>query len=139
MDAGSIAVRRHEERPIDATQVPRLYESASWGHGRDDAGIAAAIAASVAVGAWDGDRLVGFVRALSDGRYRAYVEDVIVDPEYRRYRIGTRMVAALLEALEGIETVSLFCESDRAGFYERNGFRAHAAQVMMHRRSGDVP
>ncbi len=139
MNTDSIRVLRHEERAIDPAQVRRLYEGVDWGHGRDDAALAAAIDASVAVGAWDDERLVGFARALSDGRYRAYVEDVIVDPEYRQYRTGTKVVAALLAALDGIETVSLFCSPERLAFYQRNGFTPHASQVMMHRRSADVP
>jgi GNAT superfamily N-acetyltransferase len=134
-----IKIQRHEERPVNPAQVRRLYGQATWGHGRDDAGITEAIAESVAVGAWDGDRLVGFVRALTDGRYRAYVEDVIVDEEYRKYHVGTRTVAALLEALDGIEIVSLFCLPERVPFYERNGFKPSAVHVMMHREAKDVP
>jgi len=124
-----------EERPIDPAQVRRLYETVTWGRGRDDDGVQAAIEATVAVGAWDGDKLVGFTRALSDGRYRAYVEDVMVDPDYRGNQIGERMVAALIEQLRDIEIVSLFCEPGRLTFYGRNGFAPSETQVMMHRRS----
>jgi GNAT superfamily N-acetyltransferase len=135
----ALQVLRHEERPVDPAQVRRLYESATWGRARDDQGVGLAINASLAVGAWDGDRLVGFARALSDGRYRAYVEDVIVDPGYRQFRVGTKLVAALLDALGDIEIVSLFCAPERVDFYRRNGFVAQPAQVMMHRERTDVP
>jgi ribosomal protein S18 acetylase RimI-like enzyme len=130
---------RHEERPIDPAQVRRLYETVEWGHGRSDAGVKAAIEATVALGVWDGGRLVGFARALSDGLYRAYVEDVMVDPDYRGRQIGERMVAELMQALGNIEIVSLFCQPERVAFYQRNGFRAQQSQVMMHRRAADVP
>jgi ribosomal protein S18 acetylase RimI-like enzyme len=123
-----------EERPIDPAQVRRLYETVTWGHARGDDGVRAAIEASVAVGAWDGDKLIGFTRALSDGRYRAYIEDVMIDPEYRGKGIGERMVAHLLEDLENIEIVSLFCEPGRVAFYGRNGFERSETQVMMHRK-----
>jgi GNAT superfamily N-acetyltransferase len=126
---------RHEDRPIDPVQVRRLYGGVDWGHGRDEPGIMATIEAGVAVGAWDGDKLVGFTRALSDGRYRAYVEDVMIDPDYRGNKIGERMVAALLEGLADIEIVSLFCLPQRVAFYERNGFKRSESQVMMHRGS----
>jgi hypothetical protein len=51
------------------------------------------------------------------------------------------MVAALLGTLADIETVSLFCEPARVGFYEGNGFDASRSQVMMHKRreAHDVP
>jgi N-acetylglutamate synthase-like GNAT family acetyltransferase len=59
----------------------------------------------------------------------------MIDPEYRGKGIGERMVAKLLEALEDIEIVSLFCEPERVSFYGRNGFSASKTQVMMHRRN----
>ena len=77
------------------------------------------------------------MRALTDKTYRAYVEDVVVDPDYRGQHIGERMVAELMEALKDIETVSLFCEPERVPFYERNGFKRNATQVMMHRGPAD--
>lgn len=130
-----ITFANHLDRRIDPAQVRRLYETVTWGNGRDDEGILSALEATVAVGAWDGDRLVGFTRALSDGRYRAYIEDVMIDPDYRGNKIGERMVAALVDQLGDIEIVSLFCEPERVAFYGRNGFAAHKTQVMMHRGS----
>lgn len=123
------------ERAIDAAQVRSLYHGAGWWPDRDAAGIAQAIASGVSFGAWDGERMVGFARALSDGRYRAYVEDVVIDPEYRGRGIGERLVAALCEELADIEIVSLFCLPERVAFYERNGFVPHGTQVMMHREA----
>src|SRR3990172_10039935 len=125
----------HEERPIDIAALLRLYESTPWAQGRDPAGVAASLSPSISVGAWDGERLVGFARALSDGKYRAYVEDVVVDPEYRAAGVGVRLVAALLDALGPVAIVSLFCEPARVSFYERNGFQRSESQVMMHRES----
>jgi ribosomal protein S18 acetylase RimI-like enzyme len=101
------------ERPINPADVERLYATVSWGDGRTDEGIGSVLQTGVAVGAWDGDRLIGFTRALSDGRYRAYVEDVMVDPEYRGKKVGERMVEELMRQLEEIEIVSLFCEPER--------------------------
>jgi ribosomal protein S18 acetylase RimI-like enzyme len=49
-----------------------------------------------AVGAWAGDRLVGFVRAVTDGAFRAYVEDVIVAPDARGAGIGRSLIDHLL-------------------------------------------
>jgi ribosomal protein S18 acetylase RimI-like enzyme len=129
----------HSERPIDPAQVRTLYQGATWGHNRDEAGIEKILGVGVSVGAWDGERLIGFVRALTDGLYRAYLEDVIVDADYRGNQVGERMVAEALVALEGIEIISLFCLPERVAFYERNGFKVSRNQVMMHRSATDVP
>ena len=128
-----IGYQRKEERPIAAAAVRRLYDGAGWRPDWSLGGIDRAIEASVAVGAWDGDRLVGFARAISDGEHRAYVEDVVIDPEYRGRRIGEGIVAALVEAIGEVHIVSLFCEPERVEFYARNGFRASETAVMLHR------
>lgn len=131
----AIEITEMAERPIDAADVRRLYDGAGWWPERESDSIAQAIAATVAVGAWDGERLVGFARALTDGVHRAYIEDVVIDPDYRGQQIGERVVAALLESLGDVHIVSLFCEPDRVPFYSRNGFRPSGSQVMMHREA----
>ena len=132
-----IAYERKEERPIAAAAVRRLYDGAGWWPDWGLGGIDRAIEASVAVGAWDGERLVGFARAVSDGEHRAYVEDVVVDPEYRGQGIGEQIVAALVGAIGEVHIVSLFCEPERVEFYGRNGFRASETAVMMHREQNE--
>jgi ribosomal protein S18 acetylase RimI-like enzyme len=129
----AIEYKSATKRAISAADVRRLYDGASWWPAWDVAGIQKAIDASIAVGAWEGERLVGFSRALSDGVHRAYVEDVVIDPDYRGQGIGENMVAALMEQLGDVHIVSLFCEPERVNFYSRNGFRPSKTQVMLHR------
>ncbi len=130
-----IAYQRREERPIGAAAVRRLYDGAGWWPDWGLDGIGRAIDTSVAVGAWDGEKLVAFARAISDGEHRAYVEDVVVDPEYRGRGIGEGIVAALVEAIGGVHVVSLYCEPERVEFYGRNGFRASETAVIVHREN----
>lgn len=125
-----------DERDIHAAAVRRLYDGAGWWPGWDEAGIQRAIDRTVAVGAWDGARLVGFTRALSDGEHRAYIEDVVIDPDYRGRGIGENLVARLIAELGNVHIISLFCEPDRVNFYARNAFQASETQVMMHREPG---
>jgi GNAT superfamily N-acetyltransferase len=68
------------------------------------------------------DRLVGFTRALTDWRYRAYVYDVIVAPDWQGQGLGRVLVEAMLTRLEGVETIELTCRPDMVGFYRRWGF-----------------
>jgi GNAT superfamily N-acetyltransferase len=135
MGEDQIDIASGRERPIAARGVRRLYDGAGWWPGWPPESIERAIAASVTVGAWDGDRLVGFTRAISDGVHRAYIEDVVVDPDYRGHHIGEQIVAALVALLGDVHIVSLFCEPERVNFYSRNGFRSSSTQVMMHRES----
>jgi ribosomal protein S18 acetylase RimI-like enzyme len=121
------------DRAISTADVRQLYDGAGWWPEWDVRGIQQAIDASVAVGAWDSQRLVGFSRAISDGVHRAYIEDVVVDAEYRGGGIGEKLVALLMEQLGDVHITSLFCEPERVNFYSQNGFRPSKTQVMLHR------
>ena len=129
-----IAFLTADQRPIDPVDVRRLYDGANWWPDWQPESIGRALAATKAIGAWDGDRLIGFTRALSDDVHRAYVEDVVIDPKYRGLGIGERMVAALLETLGPVHIITLFCKEERVPFYQRNGFAAETQVVM--RRDG---
>ena len=58
----------------------------------------AALARTTNIGAWDGARLVGAVRVLSDGYTFSAIADILVDPEYQRLGIGRKLMQYALEA-----------------------------------------
>lgn len=113
----------HGRREIPPAAVWLLYQEEGWWQERSEDDLAAVIASGPAVGAWKGERLVGFARAVSDGRFRAYVEDVVVDAAHRGSGCGAALVEGLHAELSGIDIVSLFCHEDLVGFYERAGYR----------------
>jgi ribosomal protein S18 acetylase RimI-like enzyme len=71
--------------------------------------------------AWDGDRVVGMARLLSDGVCNAYLLDVWTASSHRRRGIGRAMVEALSDAVPG-QHVGLQTD-DAQAFYESFGFR----------------
>lgn len=71
--------------------------------------------------AWDGDRVVGMARLLSDGVCNAYLLDVWTASSHRRRGIGRRMVEMLCELVPG-QHVGLQTD-DAQAFYELLGFR----------------
>lgn len=77
-------------------------------------------AAHVAL-AWDGPRLVGMARLLSDGVCNAYLVDVWTAASHRHRGIGSDMVRFLLERVPG-QHVGLQT-SDAGDFYRQLGFR----------------
>ena len=57
----------------------------------------AALQRTINLGAWDGARLVGSIRILTDGYFFATIPEIMVDPEYQRRGIGRRLVELALE------------------------------------------
>ena len=76
--------------------------------------------------AYDGDRLVGIGRMVSDGVVHAMIYDMIVDPAYQGQGIGTEILARLVEYCRSIRIrdIQLFCARGKRLFYEKNGFSA---------------
>ena len=100
--------------------------------------IALMLESDAAIGAWYGEHLVGFARCISDRCFHAYIEDVLVDPAYQGQGIGERMLTRLINSLSGVDTLTLFCSSNLAPFYEKLGFRVFPAQTVLHRK-GTLP
>jgi GNAT superfamily N-acetyltransferase len=71
--------------------------------------------------AWDGDRVVGMARLLSDGVCNAYLLDVWTISSHRRRGIGSSMVRLLADRVPG-QHIGLQTD-DAAEFYGTLGFR----------------
>ncbi len=86
--------------------------------------------------AYADERLVGAGRAISDGEREALIVGVVVLPAYQRQGIGSRMMAALTEALKGT-AILLTCEEDEnVPFYRKAGFRTHRRVMALGYRGG---
>jgi predicted GNAT family N-acyltransferase len=119
------------DRPIPPVALQALYRQTGWAANRSVEDIERMLAGTiVALGAWQGDRLVGFARAVTDDRFRAYIEDVVIAEEFRGHGLGAEMMAVLMERLAHVEEVILSCEDHLIPFYERFGFGRVTHQFM---------
>ena len=95
------------------------------GKKRDLAGIKEAFLSSYrVVTAWDGDRIVGAGRLLSDGVCYGWIHDMAVLPDLRKQGIGRDIVEGLLEGNER-QLIGLTSSFEAVGFYRRLGFKKH--------------
>lgn len=121
-------------RDLDLSQLQTLFHSAAfWATDRRTEDLAIALANSnPVVSAWDGDRLIGFARATSDGIYRATIWDVVVHPDYQGAGIGRKLVETVLTHphVNRVERVYLMTTHQQA-FYERIGFQCNASTTMV--------
>ncbi|HOP06977.1 MAG TPA: GNAT family N-acetyltransferase [candidate division Zixibacteria bacterium] len=73
--------------------------------------------------ALDGERVVGFINAISDGVLAAYLPLLEVLPEYQGRGIGGELVQRMLALLKDYYMVDLACDEALIPFYERFGLR----------------
>ena len=93
----------------DLMQLAELYRSAGWmSPGDTPESLQKNLEGSYAwCTAWDGDILIGFMRAISDGVSDAYMLDLIVRPDYRKHGAGRQILHTLADYLktQGIEWI----------------------------------
>lgn len=123
-----------EFRPLDLTQLRSLFEVAAfWAKDRrmDDMEVAIANSRPV-VTVWDGETLIGFARATSDGIYRATIWDVVIHPTYQGAGLGRKLVETVLmhPHVQNAERVYLMTTNQQA-FYQRIGFEENSTTTMV--------
>ncbi len=69
---------------------------------------------------YDGDRLIGCGRTLSDGICHASIYNIAVDGDYMGIGLGKEIVERLLDSVKGC-TVTLYTHPKTVKFYERLG------------------
>lgn len=135
MDDSHTQIRFSDRKSeIDLYQIQQLLNvSAFWAKGRsiEDLGIAIANSEPV-ITVWDGERLIGFARATSDGIYRATIWDVAIDPEFRGVGLGNKLVETVLShpRMNRVERIYLMT-THKQRFYERIGFQANSTSTMV--------
>lgn len=89
---------------------------------------------NLVVTAWDGDRLVGIARALSDYSYCCYLSDLAVDKEYQKQGIGHELVNEV-QKLAGEESNLLLISAPEAmEYYPKIGFDKCGNAFIIHRK-----
>jgi N-acetylglutamate synthase-like GNAT family acetyltransferase len=121
-------------RELDLHELQALFQkTAHWAQERQVEDWAIAIANSKPiVTAWDGDQLIGFARAVSDGIYRATIWDVVIDPDYQGAGLGRKLVETVLmhPHVNRVEKVYLVTTHQQS-FYERIGFECNTNTIMV--------
>lgn len=129
----TIELLTSKEKTIKASEVIGLYKDAGWWNERTEQEMEKMLSQTLAVGAWENNKLIGFARAITDGVFRAYIEDVVIHSSFNRNGIGTMLIAKLIEELSNIDVISLFCEEDLIAFYNKNEFKKSKSQFVMHK------
>ncbi|MGK0715848.1 GNAT family N-acetyltransferase [Leucobacter sp. W1153] len=132
------------DRVATPTEHARLAASVGWQSHFDDhlrtASLSASLAGVVFIDEIDG--AVGMARAVGDGWQYAYIQDVIVHPDYEGQGIATKLVERLVELLrpqgKAELFLGLFASEEAVSVYESLGFQSTGAIGMHQRISSDT-
>ncbi len=99
--------------PYREEEILPLYAAVGWtNYTRDPAMLRAAFARSLCViGAYEGDKLVGLLRAVGDGCSVVLVQDLLVWPQYQRRGVGTALMKAILSRYAGVYQFQLLTDN----------------------------
>lgn len=113
--------------PVPDSEVLALYESVGWtAYTREPDKLFSAIrGSSFVVTAWAaGGGLVGLARAVSDDATICYVQDILVDPAFRKAGAGRALLDAVKKRYEHVRQLVLITDNEpgQRAFYEALGF-----------------
>lgn len=77
-----------------------------------------------------GQKLAGYITALSDGVLSAYIPFLEVEKSYQKQGIGSTLVEKMVSQLSHLYMVDLVCDKELAGFYEKAGFWEGCAMMI---------
>ncbi len=72
--------------------------------------------------AWDGDKLVGIARSMTDFHYACYLSDLAIDKHYQKQGIGKKLLSITQAQLGEKCKLILVAAPDANSYYEHTGF-----------------
>ncbi|MDQ0246770.1 ribosomal protein S18 acetylase RimI-like enzyme [Bacillus fengqiuensis] len=77
--------------------------------------------ADLLVTAWDGDKVIGVARALTDFVYCCYLSDLAVDENYQKQGIGKELTACIQREIGDAVTLILISAEGAMSYYSHIG------------------
>lgn len=113
-----------DDLPLDAPAIAALFDASGIRRPSHDLPRLARMFANadLVLSAWDGPRLVGMCRALTDYSYCCYLSDLAVDRAYQRRGIGRQLVERVRARLGEEVALILLAAPEAMDYYPRLGF-----------------
>lgn len=107
-------------------EILRLYSEVGWtAYTENMAALEKGYKNSLLVlAAYEGDELLGIIRAVGDGCTIVFVQDILVFPGHQRRGVGTALLKAVLERYPDVRQVELVTDNtpETVAFYRSLGF-----------------
>lgn len=115
--------------PLDVDAAIELYRASTLGERRpvdDRERMANMLAnANLTVTAWDGARLVGIARSVTDWAYCCYLSDLAVRADQQKSGIGKQLIRETQTALHPEAKIILLAAPAAVDYYPHLGFDQH--------------
>ena len=115
-----------EYKIFNEAEILRLYRSVGWTAYTDHLEVLQKgfEKSMLTLAAYEGDQLLGIIRAVGDGHTIVFVQDILVFPEYQRKGIGTALLQAMLDRYSHVRQIELATDNTpkTIAFYKSMGF-----------------
>jgi ribosomal protein S18 acetylase RimI-like enzyme len=128
-------IKISRSKNIDIPQLKGLFLQAGWSDkvGDDDRLFAMLQHSTIVLLAWDEDRLVGFVRCLTDFAFNGQINNLIVDKDYRGNGLGRKLIETILFSSDQV-TYILRSDPQNGPFYRHLGFEPADSACIIKRK-----
>jgi len=112
-----------ENKPISAKAISDLRQSVGWNR-MQECYQNPLMTSYFHIVCYDGEKFIGYINSVSNGVTDAYIQDLMVCPNYQGKGIGTEMMNRMISALKErqIYMISVVFEKNLKSFYSRFGF-----------------
>lgn len=108
-------------------EILNLYASVGWiAYTRDPQTLRNAFENSLlTLAAYDGDRLIGILRAVGDGCTIVFVQDLLVHPDFQRKGVGSALLQSVMTRYAHVRQLQLTTDDspESIAFYRSQGLR----------------
>ena len=115
-----------EYKIFNEAEILRLYRSVGWTAYTDHLEVLQKgfEKSMLTLAAYEGDQLLGILRAVGDGHTIVFVQDILVFPEHQRKGIGSALLQAILDRYSHVRQIELATDNTpkTIAFYKSMGF-----------------
>ncbi len=122
--------------PLSVTDVIDLFESSGIGRPTNNPERIRKMLdkANLIVSAWEGDKLIGIARSLTDFAYCTYLSDLAVRREYQKRKVGSSLIQITRSEVGEASMLLLLSNESAMGYYPKLGFERASNAFMIKRQ-----
>lgn len=116
--------------------VKEIYRKESWiSYLKDDGKLIRSFDNSLYIlGAFDDNKLIGFIRCVGDGEHVLLVQDLIIDKDYQQRGLGSYLLKEVMQKYVDVRMFLVITDLEDEGnnkFYQSIGLKKFADKYMI--------